>query len=224
MELPLLVLLMAALGVVLATPAMPAIGVAESEEVASNPALVIPVYCLLVIPIGLYLTHDVIDMRWRSVRSLRTLSRLYGCISFLGLALLTAYACIQFLAGDVGEGMAAVVSCSVAIYGGYLRLRQRAILQFFTETVQRAARRIRVYGVVREGFDLEKVRLPASTLSECVDCLTEEHMDKFFPGRVLQRAFFSGSRMGLGGEGVPSAQNTTGPCRSCRHQDCVLVQ
>lgn len=182
MELPLLVLLMAALGVALAIPTMPTVGVVESEEVAGDPALVIPVYCLLVIPIGLYLTHDVIDMRWRSVRSLRTLSRMYGCISFLGLALLTAYACVQFLAGDMGEGMAAVVSCSVAIYGGYLRLRQRAIFQFFTETVQRAARQIRIHGVVREGFDLEELRLPTSTLNECVDCLTEEQIDIFFPG------------------------------------------
>lgn len=184
LELPIMVLIGTVLGVVLAIPVLPAIGVVESEELAGHPGVVVPVYFLLVIPIGLYLTHDVIDIRWRTVRSLQMFSCMFGCMSFFGLALLTTYACVQFSAGDMGEGMAAVVSCSVAIYGGYLLLRQRAVLHFFTETVQRAARLIRVHGVVREEFDLQDLHLSTTTLKECVDSLTVEQLDKYFPGKA----------------------------------------
>lgn len=182
LDVPYVCVVMAVIGALLALPLAPKVGTTDAGDKATNPVLVVPVYLLLIIPIGLFLTHDVIDKRWRLVKSIRNYSILYGLVSFFGLALLTTYACIQFFAEEYNEGMAAAVSCSVAIYGGYLRVRQRVILVFFTDKLQKAARRIRVHGIRRKGFDLDKLGLPREALAECVKSFSPEQLDDYFPG------------------------------------------
>lgn len=75
---------------------------------------------------------------------------LYDCLSFVGLMFFTTYSYVQFDADMIDEGMAAVVSGTVAIYGGYLYMRQRAVLSVFEETLQKTAKIIRVLGVPRD--------------------------------------------------------------------------
>lgn len=173
---------MIVIGILLGLPATRTIGVVNPDTLASSAALIVPVYCLLVIPIGLFLTHDVIDKRWRSVKTIQAFSWVYGILSFVGLALLTSYAFIEFIAGDVGEGMAAAVSCSVAMYGGYIRVRQRAILIFFSTTLKTAADRIRVHGVCRHAVDLENLPVSTNALCHCLSSLTPAQLEEYFPG------------------------------------------
>lgn len=155
----------------------------QTRHLSSNTILIVVVYALVIIPISLLRLHNVIDKTWRRVSEIRWYSKLYAGVLFVGIVLLAIYASIQFSGGKVNEAMAATVTCSFAVYGGVLHLRQRKILGFFHGTLQAAARRIRVHGVRRrELVHWENLRLKFPQLKYILGRLSSKELNKCFPG------------------------------------------
>lgn len=108
-----------------------------AEDNADNISVVLLPYLGVLIPLNLFLYHDVIDKRWRNVRELEQWSVAYGVLATVSLLILVCYAIVQFAAEDFKEAGAAVLSLTLAVYGLYLFSRQRAILRFFHNHLQR---------------------------------------------------------------------------------------
>ena len=110
-----------------------------SNALADNWLVVLLAYLAVGIPLNFYLYHDVIDKRWRRVDEVQKFSKRYCALASTTLVLLVAYGFLQFVAGDYKEGGAACLSCAIAVYGLYMRLRQVAILHFFRDYLQQRA-------------------------------------------------------------------------------------
>lgn len=116
------------------------------EDLADHFWVVLVAYLAVGLPLNFYLYHDVIDRRWRTFNDVRKHSYRYYVLASTALVLLVAYGALQYAAGDYKEGGAACLSCAIAVYGLYLRLRQVSIFRFFRIYLQRRATAIiRVY-------------------------------------------------------------------------------
>ena len=111
----------------------------DSDELATDGVVVLVAYFAVLIPLAVYLYHDVIDKRWRHWREVRYFAIIYGTLVVVGLVLLFLYGVLQILAEEYQEGGAAFVSCAIALYGLFLTVRQAFILRFFHGHLQRRA-------------------------------------------------------------------------------------
>jgi hypothetical protein len=102
---------------------------ANMETVFSDsPGLVIPIYVIVVLPLGLYLAHDVMDARFRRVQFLNFISLLYIIYFLLAGGAITLYVVYQGIGEDFKEVGASIVALLLASYGFWKLLRLQRIL------------------------------------------------------------------------------------------------
>ncbi|CAM9090913.1 unnamed protein product [Scytosiphon promiscuus] len=159
----------------------------RSEDLADNVFVVLTAYVAVGIPLNLYLYHDVIDTHWRPVADLRRYSIRYGAGAIVALVLLFLYGLLQFAAQDYKEGGAAFLSGAVAVYGLYLSVRQRHVLNFFDDHLQRRVEKIVAVYKNARGIKTEEAKLlfpegDAYQVGEAGGHLSSEFLDDNYPG------------------------------------------
>jgi hypothetical protein len=139
----------------------------EVRGLASSPTLVLAVYGLVVLPLGLYVYHDVLDSRWRRVQNLHLSCVTYITLYILSGACMIAYFTIQILGQDFKEAGSAFVVLVLGGYGFRKFLRLYRILHAHRDLVQ---------GPVREADEVLTHLLP----NECGQALVDNFQIRFW--------------------------------------------
>lgn len=95
---------------------------------ADDPAFVFSIYALTIIPLALYVYHDILDIRWRPVWRLMPFLIAYSILYILAGSGLIAYIYVQFRAGDSKEVGASVLALILGTYGAWKLVRLGRII------------------------------------------------------------------------------------------------
>jgi hypothetical protein len=94
-----------------------------------RPAVVLFIYLVCVVPLGVYIFHDVLDARWRRVQNLHYFTVVYTLLFSVTVPLVVAYAILNIITGNYTEGGTSLVVAIVAINGGRKLFRLWQILR-----------------------------------------------------------------------------------------------
>lgn len=87
------------------------------EKVSDGASLVLPIYLLTILPLALYVYHDVLNARFRRVQSLHMYAVLYTWLYLSSAAVVTGYMVVQAMVGDFKEVGASLVALLLGAYG-----------------------------------------------------------------------------------------------------------
>lgn len=73
----------------------------QLEEVSNSAVLVFPIYLLAILPLALYVYHDILNARFRRVQNLNAYGIAYTCLFVTSAIVIFGYAIVQFAAGFV---------------------------------------------------------------------------------------------------------------------------
>ncbi len=103
---------------------------------ADSPEFVLSIYAAAVLPLGLYLYHDVLDTRWRRVQNLNFYLFLYLTLYLIASAALAVYTVFQGFPPDYKEIGASFVALLLASYGVFKLARLFRILRAHKRIVE----------------------------------------------------------------------------------------
>lgn len=114
---------------------MSTVGTGDLAGKADAAPLVIPIYCLVLLPLGLYLYHDVLDSRWRRVQNLNFYLLAYGFLYISASGATIFYTVVQATSPDFKEVGATLLALLLASYGVWKLLRLWRILTTFARLI-----------------------------------------------------------------------------------------
>jgi hypothetical protein len=101
-------------------------------EVSDGPSLVVPIYLLTILPLALYVYHDILNARFRRVQNLHMYAVAYTWLYISSAIVVFGYMVVQAMAGDFKEVGASLVAILLGAYGFWKcrNLRVAAFLSF----------------------------------------------------------------------------------------------